>query len=360
MTARALPVLMNALALAETGFRWWLDELAGLVPPRLKHALRRSARLVVVDVPGDTVVVGQLGPRYQEIARGLVVGSDAIRLSPTRPWPPATRGGVAVRLPADAALHRVVVLPLSAERRLRAILSHELERRTPFLADQVQFDYRIVERHADAQRLKVELVVVPRPVVAQALALARQCDLAPTQVGLAAGTGERPAFNFLSDAGETKAAPKRQTYAATGVAAVLLLAAIALWSGREEAATAQLDVQVAAAKETARAADTLRKEIESLTARSNFLATRQQAPHLVEVLEDLTKLLPEDIWVTELHLEGHEGYIVGYSPSATKLIGLFANAPRFANAHFRSPVTQDGKPGIERFDLGFDLNGVPR
>ena len=80
--------------------------------------------------------------------------------------PSAPRSWVSIRCRV-ASLRRVgrtlsTSLPIAAEDNLRQVLAFEMDRQTPFKADQVYFDYRLGEREAAARNLQVELIVVPR------------------------------------------------------------------------------------------------------------------------------------------------------------------------------------------------------
>ncbi|MEP6908402.1 MAG: hypothetical protein ABI858_10550, partial [Pseudoxanthomonas sp.] len=64
-------------------------------------------------------------------------------------------------LPVGGALQRRMLLPAAAADRLRDVVRFEVDRQTPFTADSVRFDARVVGRRADGQ-LDAELVVLPR------------------------------------------------------------------------------------------------------------------------------------------------------------------------------------------------------
>ena len=77
-------------------------------------------------------------------------------------------------------LRPVLSVPASAEPRLREVMQHEIDRQTPFSPDQVSFEPRVLSRDAHSRQMKVELVVLPRARLDEALAL-----LGPLADGLA-------------------------------------------------------------------------------------------------------------------------------------------------------------------------------
>jgi general secretion pathway protein L len=83
-----------------------------------------------------------------------------------------------------------------------------------------------------------------------------------------------------------------------------------------------------------------------------LLATKQATPAVSDILLELTRALPDDTWLAELGVVGNELRLVGYSASATSLIGLIGQSKLLAEPRFRSAVTQDAASSRERFELG--------
>jgi hypothetical protein len=76
-------------------------------------------------------------------------------------------------------------------------------------------------------------------------------------------------------------------------------------------------------------------------------------PSALELLRELTLLIPTSGWLTEAQLKDHELLIGGYSDSALELIGLLEESPRFANVEFQGTITK--RDGKERFKLAADI-----
>lgn len=71
----------------------------------------------------------------------------------------------------------------------------------------------------------------------------------------------------------------------------------------------------------------------------------------MDLLRELTAILPDDTWLERLQIKGDNLQIIGQSAKASALIGIvdtskFMNSPGFA-----SPVTIDPRFGKERFML---------
>jgi general secretion pathway protein L len=144
------------------------------------------------------------------------------------------------------------------------------------------------------------------------------------------------------------------------LAAVLLLACIVVPIWQRAQRISDLEGQIAGAKKEADAAANLRKQIENLTREVQFLAEqKKQNPVLVTVLQDLSKLLPDDTWLYQFELNGAEISIQGESTASSAIIGLIESAPSFKNAQFRSPVTQNRQTNAERFNISAEVTSEP-
>ncbi len=61
----------------------------------------------------------------------------------------------------------------------------------------------------------------------------------------------------------------------------------------------------------------------------------------IEILKELTRLLPESVWVWNLKYNGKEIDITGYADSASDLISILDKSPLFEKVEFLSPVTRE-------------------
>ncbi|MBV8652784.1 MAG: PilN domain-containing protein, partial [Alphaproteobacteria bacterium] len=147
--------------------------------------------------------------------------------------------------------------------------------------------------------------------------------------------------------------------ALAGLALLALLlgaAAIAVPLYRAHLAVDGLATTVADLKREADESQALQKQIEAQLGESGFLAGRKRsAPVISEILDALTRLLPDDTWLTQLRVRGDEIEITGLSLSASSVIGLIDRSPDFANPSFRSPVMQDPRTSHEQFNIAAQL-----
>ena len=182
-----MTVLRRQLPSLAAFLSWWRNELCAAVPEAWRRRVGPSFAGLVLDV-------GEAGA---ELAR-VEGGRRTVLAAPDGAVPPSLRGAAAVvRLPAGQALLRRLDLPRAAERDLDRIVAFEAERQTPFLPGEAVIDHRVVGRAAE--RLCIELAILPRARLAAAEALATRAGLAVAGVGLAADPAGAPLFDFLRD-----------------------------------------------------------------------------------------------------------------------------------------------------------------
>jgi general secretion pathway protein L len=81
------------------------------------------------------------------------------------------------------------------------------------------------------------------------------------------------------------------------------------------------------------------------------------------MLEELTKLLPETVWIWNLKYNGKEVELSGFADSASDLIPLLDRSPLFEKVEFLAPVTKemqmrgDGSKEKERFRIKMRVEG---
>ncbi len=352
-----------ALEFARRFFRWWLGELAFLVPALLRKRLGANDVLAVALEPGQAILSHELAGKACMLggipAEATKAASAGIlkllgRVSGLRERFAAGRVPVTLRLASDQALRTQVALPLAAEANLHQALAFQLDRRTPFQADNVHFAHRIVRRDDAAKLLEVELAVVPRSVVAAAITLARAIGLRPSAVEVAAPTpGGVPSGNLLPEDERQHRRPttllKRAAVAAAAVA-ILAMMYQPIYASRRTAD--ELQQQIQSAKELALKGRKLKDEVAKLTEAEQFLVGgKRETPSATEVLFELTRVLPDDTWVNDLHVAAGEVRISGFSKSASTVIKLLEQSGVFAGPQFRSAVTQDQASGKEKFEI---------
>lgn len=345
---------------------WWLEELRGFLPRRRR---RRAAagRVAVLLVDHDEVTAALVARgSVQELGRfrlGTGAGSAA-----AQPEAEATlaelrrlKAPVVLRLAPRYGLVRGDTLPATAEPHLREIVAHKLDLLTPWSAEQALFDPEIVDHRADGQ-LEVRVTAVPSAPVTRIMERLTALGLTVASVDLAGA--ERWAPPRLNLLGGPVPGTRKLPVGWALLAVLLVVAAMGLsWSWSEIHAR-RLVIDERRQFEQAllrRLADVpeLRQRIDTMREEAGVVAKRvADQPSPLIVIEVLSRLLPDTVWLTELSLQGRELVIGGYAPDAAQLVPLLEASPHFADVRFRAPsvkakipTADGGQHEVERFML---------
>ncbi|MNM59972.1 Fimbrial assembly protein (PilN) [compost metagenome] len=236
-------------------------------------------------------------------------------------------------------------------------MGFEIDRQTPFTADQVYFDARLLGRRSDGQ-LDAELVVAPRHLI-EALLSPREAWLAQLDgVDVATADGIPLGVNLLPPAlRRQRQDPMRRLnrMLLLGALVMLVLAGWQLLDNRRTAAT-QLAAQVEATAVRARAVATQRQQLQDLVdGHAFFAAQRAQQPTATEVINELSRLLDDDTWLEKLSIEGGRLQLIGMSGSASSLVSKLEGSRLWKSPSLTGVLQAGGGSKRERFTLTAEL-----
>jgi general secretion pathway protein L len=337
--------------------KWWFLELHTLVPNRLRRlCLWRRPNLVGVLECAEFALFEIAGSRKRLLLR---IGSHPSELSgdlsAARRQIERHRREVTLRLGRELGLRKVLNLPLAARNYLDELLRLEMDRLSPFGADNVYFAHRILHVDAKASGILVEVQIVPRRIVGRALATAECLGLHTRRLEFAdaaAGGG----LNLLPRQAAERSRMRWLDWALALLAVAFSSVAIAMPLQKHRATAANLERQVAAVANEAEDSLALRQQLDSLTSAVNFIFDHKKATIMVTgLLAELTRLLPDDVHLVQLHINDGEVRMQGYAQSASDLIGTLENSPLFSKAEFRSPITTEPHNGRERFQIAVGI-----
>ena len=329
--------------------RQWRKQIVDCLPEAWRESISSRITPYLLELGPDKARLLRDGRPLEEIRieDGGVDAGTAARLK-THEYP------LVLMLPVPWVLSRTVVLPAAAAENLRQVLGFELDRLTPFTADQVYFDCRQQPRESGSDMLTVDVALVPRRRVDHWLDKLRTAGI-PVDAMSSPDLWEEA--NLLP--AKMRARPDLKRLALRSLPAVLVLALLAaalvlpLWQKRQLAMSMQQQENGlrARAAQVMKIRETLDKELRAVEALNERW---QSSPPVLDVLQVLTNLLPDDTALQRMEIKGNELVINGTSGQASSLIGLLQKAPGFDDPHFLSPVTQ--QRGKELFNLSATIS----
>ena len=344
--------------------RWWGGELRALLPERWSRLLAVEHAWLALEVQGEELVATVMDGRGQrEVARLPLAERDALggaldaALDDERRVLPRV-----LLLPAATVLRRPITLPAAALDNLRTVLGFELDRQTPFKPDQVLYDSRILRSDAGAKQIVVELALVPKERLQQALAGIDGVAATLSGVDVRAPDGNGSGYNFLPPEQRRSQRNTRLWMHAGLVAAIVLFLFLAMGQllDNRAAAVEALGAESEERHDDARAAARLRDSLEEAALAANFLAIEKaRQPSMVLLLNELTRLLPDDTYLERLNATRGEITLSGQSSQAAKLVEILQASTLLRSPSLSGPIQPDARTGKDRFNITAGYGPAP-
>lgn len=348
---------------------WWLTALGSWLPPRLRAVFGLAQQRLLLRHEGETLSLALTLPTQP--------GEASIRALAELPWDAGTAGEASLNqllvprinsLPRWLVLHgrgglrRRLSLPAAAADRLREVLGFEIDRQTPFSADEVYYDARLLGRRGDGQ-IDAELIVVPRASLEHALdALGPSLRATLSGVDMADADGLPLGINLLPGAQRRHRRDPRGAWN-LGLAVVALVALGAgLWQilANREAAADAFEIKAKAHSQQAQKVAAEKKQLVDMVEGLRFLQqTRSGRPSTVEVLDELTRRLPDSTYIEKVSIEGEHVLIIGLSSEAPRLIERLQSSKLWHSMNLTGALLPDPTKGKDRFTLAAELTIAP-
>lgn len=318
-----------------------------------------------------------------------------------------------IGVPRELAVIKKIQLPLAVKENLYSAVRFDLDKHVPLPADEVCFDCHILAEDKTENQLHILLVIARKKDVMRYLeqmdTLGRIAGIDLSAAGLVNFLEYRPEQSFseteiadiirnrnggahqLDVTGSGLPTPDlapafglalkglttvpvdlnlippalRKKPSRLGIYTMLVLVMLAILSllalggsyfVRQNRALKQLDTRLN--QYTAQVSDLgqIRQRTAALEERLSYFHTMgggQISP--LDVLRELTRIIPETAWVQELSYRDKEIQLDGYAETATELIPLLEASPMFRDVVFLSSITRS-RDGKERFRIGLEIN----
>jgi len=339
---------------------WWRNALMAWLPATARQALGLDRGRLLLLARADGVELRlQQGEALRDLGHvPLIEGESdplarvlAPRVADLPRW---------LLVPAAHALRRPLTLPAAAAERLRDVVGFEVERQTPFPADAVVFDARVLAQRGE--QIQAELIAVPRARVEPLLQALGPLGTLLAGIDVAAADGTPLGVNVLEPARRHRRrdALRVWNYALAAVAAIALVATMGQVLANREAAAEALRTRIAGNARAAQAAAAERAELLALIEGQKFLdRARASRPSTLAVIDELTRRLPDDTYLEKLAIEDGQIVLIGLSSEPSALVARLQGsalwrAPALTGALMPDPVSRK-----QRFTLTAEPAGAP-
>ena len=329
---------------------WWQRQLKECVPLSLRNKMAQARRPALWSPSADRVW----------LAAGALSESQPFLNSAL-----AQRGGSAAVVIGEAnGFRRELEMPLAVQDRLQQVLGYELDRLTPLKAAELYYDFRIKQKNLSAGTCTVELAAAPRMRVDPMLAEAKRRNIVVTRMLLSpADVDTSLDLLKIAQTAADEGNPSRRwiTPALFGLCAALIIVLVAfpLWQMRQQI-IALLPIE-STAKADAEVASLVQRQLEKQISEYNLpLARKYSGPLVVQLLDDLSKRLPDDTWAQSIEVrtiptqKTKEVVIQGETGSGGKILQIVQESPLIKDPAFKATMTRVA-PNAERFHIAGEI-----
>lgn len=348
-------------------FHWWGRELAFLVPDRIKSSLSDNSGAIIFSAADTDFQINFYRQAEQQTPMRWRLDSNIADSYQTLKAqnPDFEKAECILRLDDTQALKKTIYLPAAAQENLQQVVGFELDRYTPFKAEQVYFATIPLGKTEHGQ-IEVLLVFTPKTLLDEQLGKLQSLGIQPVLVDFCqactACPTNAPAYNLLPERYRPRGNALGQAvhWLLNGILLLLFLAVLIWPVWQESRAVDVLKNQIKTLEKETRVIEEQQHETDALRQQTQRLIDiKAQSPALVAVLNELSILLKDDSWLTHFQFADKRLQIQGQSPAASSLIGLLESSGFFSNVSFVSPLTQDKATGRERFQISMDVSPPP-
>jgi len=323
-------------------FTWWIGQLSDLLPARwVRFGSIGEDALVVSPVGPLSGEIDSIGINLRRHGRETALGHFRVAadLLEELPRPPSNR--FVLRLRQADVLAKTVTLPIAAENHIHQALSFQMDQETPFAPDEIYWSHFISRRDRQSGRLSVRLLLVPRQTLAALLGALDRVGIVPNRAEIGDGPDRDRILPLDDDGGSLNGAYRGALlWSAAACCLLLALGALATPFVRQEISLARLDREIADGRATASEAEQLRRDLDRLSDTIDLVESeRYKAGRPLATLATLTRILPDDTYLTEVTLQQRKMNLSGRSAAAARLIGALSAGEGLRNVTFAAPVT---------------------
>lgn len=331
---------------------WWARNLAAWLPASARDTPPGGSDALLARVDGGEIHLS--ARRRGEPVPLATIGAGRKEETAIETATAGLPRGLPVLVQADAAvLRKRLELPLGARADLARLLAFEIDRETPFTAEEVYWTFADLTAPRGAERLSVELLVVPRDTVTPALEALRAAGREPSGIETPAVAGRRTVIPLGQGAARTRRPFGRRLMRTLAVVLVIdVLALMILPPARQVSELRSLEAAVEAKRAQAVLAARLREQVAGHAAPRELADdTRLDPFSVLGLLAAVTAALPDGAYLDSLAVQDGRLSLRGRAQSAAQVIVALGAEPMVADLVLAAPITLAEGGDREQFDV---------
>ena len=268
--------------------------------------------------------------------------------------------GVALGFAADQSISQQLVLPQQPDDVLRAIVRNKVESLAPWPLAQCLWGMRVAPIAGDPQHVSVDVAVVSRALLDELTATLRGAGAEVKALSVDLPDGDQIEIVLGSDDVRRAARVRAGRIARMATAAVILLAGLGLlWVYRTSAEASRLEDETSSLMASLKPNGAPAGETPLVTAANRLLQARRERLPVVQVIDEVSKLLPDTVHLVSLALDGDQLTIKGQGSGVPALIQILEASPAFQGVNFAAATELDQNSNSDAFSLNAILEKAP-
>jgi general secretion pathway protein L len=288
---------------------------------------------------GERLMAGQGRPQQalQDIARQLG---------------PSLGQQVELSFSADQSISQQIVLPQQPVEVLRAIVRNKVEGLAPWPLAQCLYGMRVSPIADDPQHVSVDVAVVSRALMDDLASTLRQSGAEVKAVSVLLPDGEAVPIELGGDEVRRRARTSAARLAKSAAAVLALLTGLGLyWVYNTSAEASRLESDSAALMAALKPGGAPAGETPLVSAANRLYQARRERLPVADVLNEISRLLPDSVHLLSLDLEGDQVTIKGQGTGVPDLIQILEASPAFQAVNFAAATELDQNSNADVFSL---------
>ena len=123
----------------------------------------------------------------------------------------------------------------------------------------------------------------------------------------------------------------------------------------------EIDAHIASRKGEIKKIEVLKKEISTLSDEiARIKDFKESRPMALNIMKELTTLLPNTVWLTRTRIAEETVEIEGYASVATEILTKLEQSKLFKKVEFTSPTIRDTRMNADRFVIKMEIEGFEK
>jgi general secretion pathway protein L len=317
-------------------------------------AIRPRTKIKLVEGSGGRAsarIVSE-GANEQNISNALQINNSGAFVAVDEGLAALTQNAdVDIVLHSDRFISRQLELPNQASKFLDGVVRSQIDRLAPWPPSDVLFAYSAPKEIKDS-RISVAVVTAARAMIEPIATSAAEMGAKSISISASMGDDLPPLFLLQHKVGSERYDHwvKNAVYTlplASNLAAVLAVLSWLFFLPGMESRQAELTSRIGSLRSTL----TDKKSSNANMAGAALVLKKNTTPAAVIVIDTLSKIIPDDTYLTELRIDDHKLEISGLTHDAASLIAILERSQQFTNASFNAPTTHSPSEAREHFDI---------